>query len=194
MDATQISFIWGIVALVCGAFMLTYGATLFRFVLAFAGFYIGFTIGMALPVPSATLQVMLALVLGGIAAGVLYSLVAITMYAAGALLGLVAGFVIVSLFGMEGGWLSLVIAVAAGAIGGVFAKSLGTWATILASAAAGAYATVVGLNILFTESVAGAGQGLMPRSAAAIAVFIVFMAVSILAQAQIVDLRNRLRR
>ena len=37
-------FLWGVIALACGTVMLVYGAAMFRVVLAFAGFYIGFAL------------------------------------------------------------------------------------------------------------------------------------------------------
>ena len=36
------AFLWGVIALACGTVMIVYGASMFRVVLAFAGFYIGF--------------------------------------------------------------------------------------------------------------------------------------------------------
>lgn len=194
MEVTQISFIWGIVALVCGAFMLSYGATLFRFVLAFAGFYVGFTIGMALPVPNTALQVILALVLGGVLAALLYWTVKFTLYAAGGLFGLVIGFLIASLIGQSGGTLATIIGVAGGVVGAIFGRSMGDIVMVLAAAAAGAYVSAIGLTILFSESIGEAGKGLLTINLQALVVLLVLFAVSMLAQMQIVDLRRRLRR
>lgn len=194
MDASQIGYIWGIVALICGAFMLTYGATLFRFVLAFAGFYLGFTIGMALPVPSQALQIALAFVLGGALAALLYFFVKFTLYLAGGLLGLVIGFLLASVIGQNGGTLGLIIGAAGGVLGAVFGRSLGDIVTVLAAAAAGAYVSVIGLSILFTDQVGEAGKGMLSVSLETLSILIVLFAVSVLAQMQIVDLRRRLRR
>ena len=115
------------------------------------------------------------------------------MYAAGALLGLVVGLVLSSLFGQQGGYVGYGLGLAGAVVGGVFAKSLGSWAMILASAGAGAYATVVGVNLLLSDQAAVMENGMTPTSLAAIVIFIVFAAVSTLAQMQIVDLRRRIR-
>ncbi len=184
---------YGLVALVCGAFMLTYGASLFRLVLAFAGFYVGFVAGMMIPAPSDFFQIMIAVVAGAAVAALLYFLTKITMYAAGALFGLVLGLLLASLFGQQGGTIAYIIGAAGAVVGGIFGKRMGSWAMILASAGAGAYATVVGVNLLLTDQATVMETGLMPTSLPAYLIFIVFAAVSILAQLQIVDLRRRIR-
>ena len=38
------NFLLGVISIVCGSVMLVYGASLFRFVLAFAGFYAGWSL------------------------------------------------------------------------------------------------------------------------------------------------------
>lgn len=190
----SMTLIYGLIALICGAFMLTYGASLFRFVLAFAGFYIGFTIGMMLPIDSSALKLLLALVLGGVAGVALYSLVNMTLYLAGGILGLVVGMIIATLAGQTGGWLGSVLSLAGAAVGAFFGRSLGEWASVLASAGLGAYASVVGLNLLLNPSVVDAGNGFMPRTLPAFLVLLVLFAVSVLAQMQIQSLRRRLMR
>ena len=62
-------FLWGVIALACGTVMLVYGAAMFRVVLAFAGFYIGFALvsgwlGALTSGPSPAIQTLAAVVLG----------------------------------------------------------------------------------------------------------------------------------
>ena len=59
------AFLWGVIALACGTVMIVYGSTMFRVVLAFAGFYIGFgvvsaAIGSIGSGPSPALQTIVA--------------------------------------------------------------------------------------------------------------------------------------
>jgi hypothetical protein len=194
MDASQISFIWGIVALICGAFMLSYGASLFRYVLAFAGFYAGFAIVMAFNLDNQVGQLLIAMIVGAIAAVVLFMAVRITVYAAGGLFGLVLGFMVASIFGISGGWISAVLGVVGAGAGGYLGRNSGDLMMVLAAAAAGAYVSVIGLNILFTSETTATAAGLVPRSPVTLAIVIVLLAVSILAQMQILELRRRLRR
>ena len=135
-------FLWGVIALACGAVMLVYGASMFRVVLAFAGFYIGFGLvwdflGSLGGDVSQTMQFIAAVVLGAALGGVLYSFASLAVYAAGAILGLVLALFFASLVGIGGSWLLTVLALAgvgAGAFGG---RYLGQWLTILSSAIAG---------------------------------------------------------
>ena len=116
------AFLWGLIALACGTVMIVYGSTMFRVVLAFAGFYIGFglvsaTLGTISGGPSPAIQTIIAIILGAALGGVLYSFA--------------------SLVGIGGSWLLTVLALAgvgAGAFGG---RYLGQWLTILSSAIAG---------------------------------------------------------
>ncbi len=188
----EYAFLWGILTLISGAFMLVYGATLFRFVLAFAGFFVGFMIGMWIPAPSQFLQFLIALAIGAAGGIGLYFLVRASLYLAGALLGLVAGSFLAALLGLGDNWLTPVLSLGGAALGTIFGRSLGEWVKILAAAATGAYASVIGLNLLFNPQVIDADTSLMPRTGPAIAVFIVLVGVSILAQSQIIDLRRRL--
>lgn len=187
------NLVLGIVSLVCGTVMLVYGATLFRFVLAFAGFYLGFTLSMiglswlGDGAPSQTIQMVISLVLGAVCAGVLYSLVRITVYAAGAMLGLVLGLLISSLFSMNDTWVGHLIAIGALVLGAAFGRTLGAGLTIFASALAGAYVSVTGLAMLFGIQ---STYGLMPVTQKTLVVFIVFAAISVLAQFRVRHLRT----
>ena len=188
------NFLLGVISIVCGAVMLVYGASLFRFVLAFAGFYLGFILTMGTfsmlgaNAPSLGTQYVLAVVLGAACGLILYSLVKITMYAAGAMLGLVLGLLVASLLPMGGSWIGGQIGLGGAVVGAVFGRKLGPSLTIFASAVAGAYVTVTGLAVLFGQQ--GTYYGLMPTTAQTLVVFIVFAVISILAQFRVRHLRT----
>jgi hypothetical protein len=185
-------FLWGVIALACGTVMIVYGSTMFRVVLAFAGFYIGFGVvsamlGLIYGGPTASLQTLVAVILGAALGGVLYSFASLAVYAAGAILGLVLALFFASLLGVGGSWLLTVLALAgvgAGAFGG---RYLGQWLTILSSAIAGAYFSVTGLALLFGTQ---APNGLMPVNARALVVFALLAVISFLAQARTRSLRR----
>lgn len=187
------NFLLGVISIVCGAVMLVYGASLFRFVLAFAGFYVGFILTMngfslmGASAPSIGVQYLLAVVLGAVCGLVLYSLVKITVYAAGAMLGLVLGLLIASLLPIGGTWVGSQVGLGGLVVGAVFGQKLGAGLTIFASAIAGAYVTVTGLAVLFGMQTA---YGLMPVTAQTLVIFVVFSAISILAQFRVRHLRT----
>jgi hypothetical protein len=186
------SFLWGVIALVCGAVMLVYGASMFRVVLAFAGFYIGFglvsaflgTLGNA---PGQTVQTIIAIVLGAALGGVLYSFVRIAVYAAGAILGLVLALFFTSLLSIGSGWLLTLLALGGAGVGAVFGRHLGSWLTILSSAIAGAYFAVTGLALIFGQT---AANGMMPVNARTVVVFVLLAAISVMAQGRTRNLRR----
>ena len=190
MDYT---FVLGFIGVVCGAVMLVYGATLFRFVLAFAGFYAGFILtlyGLRLfgdSAPSLGVQYLLAVVVGAACGLALYSLVKITVYAAGGLLGLVLGLLVASLLPIGGSWINAQIGLGALIVGAVFGRKLGAHLTIYASALAGAYVTVAGLAVLFGMNTQ---YGIMPTTSQTLTVFAVFAIVSILAQLRVRHMRG----
>lgn len=185
-------FLWGIVALICGGFMMSYGAGLFRFVLAFAGFYIGFSLGMRIGAPSDSFQIMLALVLGGVLGAAFYFLVKLTLYFAGAILGLVVGLLIAGVFNWQDQTLGWILALAGLGLGGFFGPRLGDLVLVLAAASLGAYAAVMGMTMLLLPGTETTGT--IQQSAPAFIVFITLLAVSTLSQMQIRDLRRRLIR
>ena len=68
------AFLWGVIALACGTVMIVYGASMFRVVLAFAGFYIGFGVvsawlGTLSTGPSPAMVTLIAAVLGAALGG-----------------------------------------------------------------------------------------------------------------------------
>ena len=149
MDA----WVWGIVVLACGIFIASFGIVLFRFVLMFAGFAIGFSLVMWLGgFLGESLQIVAAIVVGGILAAVFYSLVKFALHIAGGLLGLVLMLAILGLFKLEGidlgifGW---ILALVAAGVCGFFGNRLGDIVIVAATALAGAYFVVLGLAALF---------------------------------------------
>jgi hypothetical protein len=186
------ALLWGIIALACGTVMLVYGAAMFRVVLAFAGFYIGFGLVMGVlgtlgNAPSLAVQTIIAIILGAALGGVLYSFVRIAVYAAGGILGLVVALFFTSLLGLGNNWLLTVIALAGAGVGAVYGRFLGSWLTILASAFAGAYFAVTGLALIFGQQ---APNGMMPVNARTLVVFVLLAAISFLAQSRTRNLRR----
>ena len=186
------AFLWGVIALACGTVMIVYGATIFRVVLAFAGFYIGFglvsaTLGTISGGPSPVIQTIIAIILGAALGGVLYSFVRIAVYAAGGILGLVLALFLTSLLGIGASWLLTVLAVAGAGVGAVFGRHLGSWLTILSSAIAGAYFAVTGLALIFGQA---AANGMMPVNTRTLVVFALLAAISIMAQGRTRNLRR----
>ena len=189
MDYT---FLWGVIALACGTVMLVYGASMFRVVLAFAGFYIGFglvsaAIGSLSGAPDQWVQTLIAIVLGAAVGGILYSFVGIAIYAAGAILGLVAALFFTSFFGFSSGWLLSLVALGGAGVGAFSGRYLGSWLTIASSAFAGAYFSVTGLALLFGMT---APNGLMPVNSRTLVVFVLLAVISFLAQSRVRNLRR----
>ena len=186
------AFFWGVIAVACGTVMIVYGASMFRVVLAFAGFYVGFGLVSALlgsmgTGPGPLVQVLIAIVLGAALGGLLYSFVAIAMYAAGAILGLVVALFFTSLVGIAGNWLLAMLALAGAGLGAFGGRYLGSWLTIVSSAFAGAYFSVSGLSLLFGMQ---APNGMMPINARTLVVFALLATISCLAQARTRNLRR----
>ena len=186
------AFFWGMIAIACGTVMIVYGASMFRMVLAFAGFYVGFSLVSALlgamssgPGPMA--QLLVAIVLGAALGGLLYSFVAIAVYAAGAILGLVVALFFTSLVGISGSWLLAILALGGAGLGAFGGRYLGSWLTIVSSAFAGAYFSVSGLSLLFGMQ---APNGMMPINARTLVVFALLATISFLAQARTRNLRR----
>lgn len=196
MDAT---FLWGLIALVCGGFMLVYGASLIRVVLAFFGFFAGFVVAtllmdwLGLMADNAWLQLLVEVVLGAILGLVFYNLVSLTVYLAGGILGAGLGAFIIGALNLQADWLAVAILLVATVIGVIFGRNLGDWLPVLAASIAGAYASVVGIGLLFRDAT-DAAQRLMPSGMAPIVVFLFLVAIGTLAQMQIRDLRRRLVR
>jgi hypothetical protein len=156
---TGAELLWGIAVIGAGVFISVYGNLLFRFALAAMGFGIGFLAAMRLfDGQEQTTRVLIAFALGGIAAIVLYSLVKFTVYIAGSVLGLVAGFVVLGVIDIfttrPDGIVQTIVAVGGAAGGAFLGPRLGNLAVLLASAAAGAFLMVNGLHVLFASQFA----------------------------------------
>lgn len=191
MDYT---FLWGVIALACGTVMLVYGASMFRVVLLCAGFYIGFSVislslGSMESGPDPWVRTLIAVVLGAAVGAALFSLVRLTVYAAGAILGLVLALLLSSLFGFSSGWLISVVGLAGAGLGIFGGPYLGRWLTIVASALAGAYVSVLGLAKLFGVPETG-GAGTMPVTATTMVVFLLLALISVLAQSRVGTLQR----
>ena len=186
------AFLWGVIALACGTVMIVYGASMFRVVLAFAGFYIGFGLisawlGSLSAGPSPGMQTLIAVVLGAALGGILYSFVGIAVYAAGAILGLVLALFLTSLIGVGSSWFLSLLAAGGAVLGAFGGRYLGQWLTIVSSAFAGAYFSVTGLALIFGQT---APNGMMPVNLQTLVVFVLLATISFLAQARTRNLRR----
>jgi hypothetical protein len=198
----SVSLFWGIVIVAAGVFVSVYGSMLFRFVLAVVGFAIGFWLMMTLmPATNTALQVLLALIVGGIGAAVLYSLFRISLHIAGALLGAVIVVAVLSLIGWVGngasmGVFSWILVLAAAGVVGFLGNRLGNAIIPLATALTGAALIVLGLSKLFTANVGATSNDPIAvlSGGFGFVLFVVLAVISALAQIQIADLRRRLLR
>ena len=193
MDA----WVWGIVVLACGVFISAYGNVLFRFVLMFAGFAIGFSLVMWLGgFLGDALQIVAAIVVGGILAAVLYSLVKFALHIAGGLLGLVLMLVILGLFKLAGidlGLFGWILALVAAGVGGFFGNRLGNIVIVVATALTGAYFVVLGLAALFRTADTENPIALL-GTAFPLVLYISIALISGLAQYQAFSVRQRFLR
>ena len=189
--------VWGIVVLACGIFISAYGNVLFRFVLMFAGFAIGFSLVMWLGgFLGDALQIVVAIVVGGILAAVLYSLVKFALHIAGGLLGLVLMLAILGLFklgGIDLGFFGWILALVAAGVGGFFGNRLGDIVIVAATALAGAYFVVLGLAALFRTADTQNPISLL-GTAFPMVLYISIVLISGLAQYQAYALRRRFLR
>jgi hypothetical protein len=196
------SVIWGLVILAAGIFVSVYGNMLFRFVLAVVGFAIGFWLTMTImPSTNTALQVLIALIVGGIGAAVLYSLFRISLHLAGALLGAVIVMAVLSLIGWVGGGASMgvvswILVLAGAGVVGFLGNRLGNAIIPLATALTGAALVVLGFSKLFTANVGATSNDPIAvlSGGFGFVLFLVLAIISALAQFQIADLRRRLLR
>lgn len=198
----NISLVWGIVAVAAGIFVCVYGNMLFRFVLAVIGFMIGFWLVMTLiPLGNDALKILLAVIVGGIGAALLYSLFRLSLHIAGALLGAVLVIIVLALIGWLGAGTSLgafgwILVIAGAAVVGFFGNRLGNAIVPLATSLAGAAIVVGGIAKLFGSNVGSTSSDpvAIMSSGFAFVLFLVIAIISTLAQLQIADLRRRLLR
>ncbi len=197
------NIIFGLVVLISGIFVATYGTLMFRFALAFIGFALGFTLVMWLGSGlDDVLRVIVGIVAGGILAAVFFLLVKFALYIAGALLGLVLMLGLVGLFALADfnlGIIGSILVLAAAVVGGIFGPRLGNLVMVLATSLGGAYLVVIALSALFKDAVGPeVGDPSQPLALLGtsfpLILFATFAAISFLGQQQAADLRRRLLR
>jgi hypothetical protein len=191
--------IWGAVLVGCGIFISVYGTLLFRFVLAMIGFAVGFAVALTLTDGQDTgLRLLVGLVAGAIAAGILFGLVRLGLWIAGGIVGIVLALMVASLTNQLDGSGTVVslLVVAAAVPGAYFGRRLDDWIIILASAGAGALLIVYGLLIWFQDrlgtDLTDPGRNLNENLT--LVMVLALAAVSSLSQYNIVSLRRRLMR
>jgi|GEM_PF-645309 hypothetical protein len=189
--------LWGLLLVVAGAFFSIYGLVLFRYVLSMIGFVIGFSIGMQLASGMEEfLQIVVAIVLGGIGAAILFFMFRVGLWIAGAIFGLVLALIITSFLSLDAGALRIVGIAIGLVLGAFFGRVLGDLIIVLATSTMGAYTIVYGLALIFPQQMGAATIELaaIPVSWFTLALLGSFVAVSALAQLQIMRLRDRLTR
>ncbi|CUS03534.2 membrane protein of unknown function [Candidatus Promineifilum breve] len=192
------NLIWGLVVLISGIFIASYGNMLFRFVLAFIGFALGFSLIMWVGDGLGQgLQLIVALVAGGIVAGLFYYLVKFSLYIAGGVMGLVIMASILGLFrlaGLDSGIFGWILAAVAAGLGGLFGHRLGNIVIVLATSLAGAYFVVLGLSALFITGGDTEDPLALLGTAFPLVLFATIALISFLAQHQVFSLRQRFLR
>jgi len=192
------SLIWGLIILVCGVFIATYGDKLFRFSLAFLGFALGVVLVIWLGGGlGATTQILASLVAGGILAMVFYFLVNFSLYIAGGVAGLVLMLAVLALFklgGLDLGLAGSILALVATGAGVFFGRRLGNSLVVLATSLAGSYLVVLGLSALFDIGATIDHPDAALGASFPLVLFAAFLAISFLGQYQAADLRRRLLR
>lgn len=191
-------FLVGLLVLGCGIFLLVYGSVLFRYGLAVGCFVVGFSLASwLLAGQSDVIRILVSLVVGGIVGGVGYTLVRLTFYIAGGLLGATLVLVLVSLLGIDAAWLNIIFIIAGGGAVGYFGRNLGDWLLVLGTSLAGAYAVFYGISRMFAGQLGvdpASQSATIPFTGIAFTVFLTVFAVGALAQIQIANLRGRLLR
>jgi hypothetical protein len=193
------TLLWGLLAVICGAFFCIYGFTLFRWALLAIGFLIGFSLAMRFTAGQTTgLQLIISFVAGGALAALLYFMANFAIYIAGGLVGLIVALLLSSIlnsWGIDSAWLTVFLLLVGIGLCGYFGKSLGELIIIFAAAAVGAYSVVYGLALLFPEELGMdiAETQYLPISTLTVTLLLTVGIISGLAQYQIFDLRQRLR-
>lgn len=190
-------WIVGLLMIGCGVFLLVYGGMLFRFTLAVGLFILGYSLASWLfSAMDPTMRFIISLVVGGVLAGVGFAMVRLALHLAGGVLGAMLVLVIASLLpGTLPSWLVVIGVVAGAGVIGFFGNRLGDWIIILATTLAGAYAVIYGLTALFPQAVTGEmavySSAQIPLTGPAFAVFLTVLAIGVLAQWQIRNVRGR---
>jgi hypothetical protein len=144
-------------------------------------------------------RVLIAFAAGGIGAIALYALIGFGLYIAGAVLGAVVGIAVTAIIDIfasrPDGIVALILTVGGAGLGAFFGRRLGDMIILLATSAAGAMMIVSGLVVLFesrfqsdtTDPTSNLAQRLT------VAIFVIFFAVSGLAQFNYRRLQRRIR-
>ena len=190
--------LWGIIVLICGIFIASYGNVMFRFALAFMGFALGFSLVMWLGGGlDTTIRIVFGIVAGSVLALTFYMLVKFMLHIAGGVVGLVLMMALLGLFqlgGLKGGAFGWVLAVAAAIGGGLIGNRLGNMVVVLASALAGAYLVVLGLAALYLVGMEADKPFELLSASFPLVLFLSIFAISFLAQLQAQRLRQRFLR
>lgn len=187
----------GILSIAAGVFLCVYGQMMFRIVLAVFGFMVGYTVAMQILGPTDPMGWIIAACAGAVCAAILYFLISIALYIAGAMLGLVLALLLMSVLSFQpGSFPSILLGILGLGLGAFFGRMLGDLILAFASAAVGAYFCVYGLAALFPTQLGVTPADLTRclNTPFAIVIFVVIVLVSGLAQMQIRDLRQRLLR
>lgn len=187
----------GILMIGCGVFLLVYGGMLFRFSLAVGLFILGYSLASWLfSAMDPTIQFIISLVVGAILAVIGFTMIRLALHLAGGVLGAMLVLVIASLLpGTLPSWLVIIGVVAGAGVIGFFGNRLGDWVIIFATTLAGAYAVILGLTEIFPQAVTGEtaaySSAQIPLTGPAFAVFLTVLAIGVLAQWQIRNVRGR---
>ncbi|MCL4288488.1 MAG: hypothetical protein KJ006_12700 [Thermoleophilia bacterium] len=193
---TASEFVFGAAMIAGGVFVGVYGEQLFRFVLAVIGFAIGFgAVYLLLDGQSDAVRLLFGVIVGGIAAGVLFMLVDFGLYIAGGIAGAVVGVMLAAILGLSGETVPAAILTLAGAGAvGFFGKRIGAVIVPLGTAAAAALMVVYGFAAWFGSELdvdLGSPGKELEKTQLIVLVLVVF-SLSFLAQWNIADLRRRL--
>ncbi|MCC6315803.1 MAG: hypothetical protein IT337_17535 [Thermomicrobiales bacterium] len=193
--------IWGFVLLVTGVLVSVYGTRLFSFGLSAMGFGLGFLFAYRLlEGQEIAARVLIALVVGGAIAAIVFSLARFALAIAGGILGIVLGVVVVGLFGLASGVFNQVLAIVltvGGAVGGgVFGPRLGQSIVPIAASATGALLIVNGFYAIYADQLAQAPPDIAYTlgNSFTLALFVVLFLMGALGQVKAQDLRRRLIR
>ncbi|MGN6484274.1 MAG: TM7S3/TM198-like domain-containing protein [Thermomicrobiales bacterium] len=187
MDGTDL--IWGLVVVAAGGFICVYGLMLFKFALAAMGFGIGFVAAWwLLNDQSDSMRLLISLVVGAVAAVLLFALARFGVYVAGAILGLIIALVVGGLIEILGPHISnpvmSILAIGGLIGGGLFGHAIGQLVVLLATAGAGAVLVVDGLRIWVQsrmDGVADTPDRLLSNSFSMV-LFLTIFAISALSQ------------
>lgn len=187
MDGTDL--IWGLVVVAAGGFICVYGLILFKFALAAMGFGIGFIAAWwFLDDQTESMRLLISLVVGAIAAVVLFALARFGVYVAGAILGLLIALVVGGLIEIFGPHISnpvmSILAIGGLIGGGLFGHAIGQLVVLLATAGAGAFLVVDGLRIWFESRMDGVADtpDRLLSSSFSMVLFLTIFAISALSQ------------